>query len=144
MADYEATRAKNIEANRKLLLSLGLEELKSFPPAAVSVPQVKPKVQPKPKKPAPIKRKREELDDAQDAMSLDGDAKVARVDENDSRRRPTRRASRAINYNEENLEKTREKNAKQRVIELGDDSTGRAGNRLGQRKHDPYVFLIIN
>ncbi|PVG02565.1 hypothetical protein CPB86DRAFT_780517 [Serendipita vermifera] len=146
MPDYEALRAKNIEANRTLLLSLGLDDLKSFPPAAVSVPKVKPTAQPKPKKPAPTKRKREELDNGQDAMSIDGDAKAARVDENDSRRRSSRRASRGINYNEDHLEKLKEKNdrdAKQRVIELGEDSTGRIGNRLGQRKHDPKRFGAI-
>jgi len=146
MADYQAQREKNIQANKALLLSLGLEQLQNFAPAAVGAPVPKPQPKPKaaavkakPKAKEPQKRKR---DDAEDAMSVDGDAKAPRLDEEDGRRRSSRRGVKPATYNEDRLFERKEKeatDAKIRSQELGEDRTGRAGNRLGQRKHDPYV-----
>ncbi|CAG7854639.1 E3 ubiquitin-protein ligase UHRF1; AltName: Full=Nuclear protein 95; AltName: Full=Nuclear zinc finger protein Np95; AltName: Full=Ubiquitin-like PHD and RING finger domain-containing protein 1; Short=mUhrf1; AltName: Full=Ubiquitin-like-containing PHD and RING finger domains protein 1 [Serendipita indica DSM 11827] len=125
MANYHALRAQNMQKNRELLLSLGLDELKSFPPAAVSVPVVKAKSKPAPKakKTEPLKRKR---DDVEDAMSVDGDFKAARVDA-EGRRRSSRRTASIINYNEDNSDE-------------GDNAPGRSVTRLKERKQDPKQF----
>jgi hypothetical protein len=144
MADsYQAQRQKNIENNRALLLSLGLEQLQNFAPAAVSAPAkpkpvVKPKAKPKAKEPAQ-KRKR---DDAEDGMSVDGEAKAPRLedDEGQGRRRSTRRGAKPATYNEDKLFEKKEKiEVKHRELDL-EDRTGRVGNRLGVRKHNPYVY----
>jgi hypothetical protein len=146
MADsYQAQRQKNIENNRALLLSLGLEQLQNFAPAAVSAPVnkpkpvVKPKAKPKAKEPAQ-KRKR---DDAEDGMSVDGEAKAPRLedDEGQGRRRSTRRGAKPATYNEDKLfEKKETIETKHRELDLEEDKTGRTGNRLGVRKHNPYVY----
>jgi len=143
MADYQAQRQKNIEANRALLLSLGLEQLQNFAPAAVSVkpttvvkPNPKPKPKPKAKEPAQ-KRKR---DDADDSMSLDEGAKAPKLEGEDGQgpRRSARRGGKPSTYNEDELfEKKVVAEKKQRAIELEEDRTGRTGNRLGVRKHNP-------
>jgi hypothetical protein len=146
---YQAQRQKNIENNRALLLSLGLEQLQSFAPAAVSAPAepkpkpgVKPKAKPKAKEPTQ-KRKR---DDIGDAMSVDGDAKAKAPrlegDEGEGRRRSTRRGAKPVTYNEDELfEKKETQEAKRRALDFEEDSTGRTGNRLGVRKHNPYVNI---
>ena len=146
---YQAQRQKNIESNKALLLSLGLEKLQTFPPAAaaaVSAPAQKPKpkasVKPKPKpkaKEVAQKRKRDDVEESED-----GKTKAARLegDDGEGRRRSTRRGAKPVTYNEDDLFEKKEKQAtesKLRSQELGEDRTGRVGNRLGQRKHDPYV-----
>lgn len=153
MADsYQAQRQKNIEANKALLMSLGLEQLQNFAPAAVSKPAApKPKLKvaaqtkAKPKaKQSALKRKREEEEDFREE-----ETKAARLegeDGDDGRRRSTRRSGKPVTYNEEELVKKKEKaasDAKLRTQELGEDSTGRVGNRLGQRKHSPKQFGAI-
>lgn len=145
MADsYQTRREKNIEANKALLLSLGLEKLQNFPPATVSAPILKLKTKvtakPKPKAKAKETAQKRKRDDAED--SGDGEVKAARLegDDGEGRRRSTRRGTKPVTYNEDKLYEKKEKeasDAKLRIQELGEDRTGRVGNRLGQRKHDP-------
>lgn len=146
MADYEAERQRNIQSNRDLLLSLGLDQLQNFGPAAVAnppkVPKPVKKAAKKPK-PAPPKRKIEEVEAEKETEVKE--TKAARVDDDNGggMRRSTRRAAtKVVDYNEDRIVVKKEKeasDAKLRSKELGEDRHGRQGNRLGVRKHDPYV-----
>lgn len=153
--DYTAQREKNIAANKALLESLGLEELKQagFAPATIAGPSVskkepkaKPPPKPNPKKTSQKRKREDKSEDSQDGDSVDAEYKAPRLDEpesssdDDRPRRSTRRRAKRINYNEDSLEKMNAKKAtqaKQRTRELGEDREGRVGNRLGQRLHDP-------
>jgi len=138
--EYERQRLKNIEANRKLLESLGLDVLRAaLPPASAPVAKPKPKLQPK-AKPAPVKRKVEEVDGGAE----DRTTKFARQDGEDdtSRRRSSRRAASKVDYSEDKLADSRQKYLEQQresAAEAAEDATGHVGNKLGKRKHDPCV-----
>ena len=138
--EYELQRLKNIEANRKLLESLGLDVLRAtFPLASAPIAKPKPKPQPKAKL-APVKRKVEEIDGGAE----DGKAKIARRDGEDDTgsRRSSRRAATKVDYNEDKLADSRQKYLKQqkeRAEDAAEDAAGHVGNKLGKRKHDPYV-----
>jgi hypothetical protein len=143
LTEYERQRLKNIEANRKLLESLGLGVLCAAI-SPISAPVAKPKPKPKPKaKLAPRKRKAEEMDGGSD----DGETKIARRDDKGGtaagpRRRPSRRSAAKVDYNEDNLSGSRRKyleKQKERAEEAAEDAAGYVGNKLGKRKHDPCV-----
>ena len=140
--EYERQRLKNIEANRKLLESLGLDVLRAaLPPASAPVAKPKPKPQPK-AKPAPVKRKVEEID----AGTEDRNTKIARRDGEDdtTRRRSSRRAAIKVDYDEDKLADNRQKylsQQKERAERAAEDAAGFVGNKLGKRKHDPCVDL---
>ena len=141
--DYERQRLKNIEANRKLLESLGLDVLHVAIPLAS--PVAKPKPKPKPKaKLVSIKRKVEERDGGVEGRKT----KIARRDDEDdiaaagARRRSSRRSAVKVDYNEDKLADSRQKylvQQKERVEEAAEDAAGYVGNKLGKRKHDPCV-----
>jgi len=138
--EYECQRLKNIEANRKLLESLGLDVLCATLPR-VSAPVAKPKVKPQVKaKAAPVKRKAEQIEgDAED-----GKTKMARLDGEDdtTRRRSTRRSTIKVDYNEDKLADNRQKylqRQKEQAEDAAEDAAGYVGNKLGKRKNDPYV-----
>ena len=138
--EYERQRLKNIETNRKLLESLGLDILRAaLPPASAPVAKFKPKPRPK-AEPVPVKRKAEEIDGGGE----DARTKVARRDDEDdtTRRRSSRRSAVKVDYNEDKLADSRQKHLKQqkeRAEEVAEDAAGYVGNRLGKRKHDPCV-----
>ena len=134
--EYERQRLKNIEANMKLLESLGLDILCATLPR-VSAPVAKPKPKPQVKtKPAPVKRKAEQIDGGAE----DGTTKIARLDDEDdtTRRRSSRRSTVKVDYNEDKLVDNRQKYL-QRQKEQAEDAAGYVGNKLGKRKNDPYV-----
>src|SRR5260370_39199599 len=121
--EYELQRLKNIEANRRLLESLGLDVLRATMPS-LATPVAKPRPKLKPKvKPVPIKRKAEEMDDG----TGDGKTKIARRDDEDdaaagTHRRPGRRSAAKFDYNEDKLADRRQKyidKEKERAEEAG-------------------------
>jgi hypothetical protein len=138
--EYERQRLKNIEANRKLLESLGLDVLCAALPR-VSAPVAKPKPKPQPKaKPAPVKRKADQIDGGAE----DRKPKIARLGSQDDTacRRSSRRSAVKVDYNEDRLVDNRQKyleRQKERAEEAAEDAAGYVGNKLGKRKHDPCV-----
>jgi len=138
--EYERQRLKNLEANKKLLESLGLDILRAaLPPASAPVAKPKPKPQPK-AKPAPVKRKAEEIDGGAE----DGKTKIARRNNEDdtAHRRSSRRSTVKVDYNEDKLANSRQKyleRQKEQAEEAAEDVAGYIGNKLGKRKHDPCV-----
>ena len=136
--EYERQRLKNIEANMKLLESLGLDNLCAVLPR-VSAPVAKPKPKPQVKaKPAPVKRKAEQIDEGAE----DGTTKIARLDGEDdtTRRRPSRRSTVKVDYNEDKLADNKQKylqRQKEQAEEAAEDAAGYVGNKLGKRKNDP-------
>jgi len=139
--EYERQRLKNIEANMKLLESLGLDVLcAALPLASALVAKPKPKPQPK-AKPAPVKRKVEEIDGGAE----DRRTKIARRDSEDdtTRRRSSRRAAIKVDYNEDKLADRRKKYREQQEERAAEDTAGHVGNKLGKRKHDPKQFGSI-
>ena len=135
--EYERQRNKNIEANKKLLESLGIDAI--LP--RVSAPVAKPKPKPQPKaKLAPAKRKAEQIEGGAE----DEKTKVARLDGEDdtTRRRFSRRSAVKVDYNEDKLVDNRQKHLqkqKEQAEKAAEDAAGYVGNKLGKRKHDPYV-----
>jgi E3 ubiquitin-protein ligase UHRF1 len=145
--EYERQRNKNIEANKKLLESLGLDVLCAILPrvsAPAPVAKPRPKPQPKPKPPQ-VKRKAEQIDGG----SEDAKTKFARLDGEDdpTRRRSSRRSAVKVDYNEDKLAKSRQKYLQQQredAEDTAEDAAGYVGNKLGKRKHDPYVNRQLN
>lgn len=140
--EYERQRNKNIEANKKLLESLGIDVLCAILPR-VSAPVAKPKPKPQPKaKPVPAKRKAEQIEGG--AGAEDEKTKVARLTSEDdtTRRRFSRRSAAKVDYNEDKLVDNRQKHLqkqKAQAEKAAEDAAGYVGNKLGKRKHDPYV-----
>jgi len=143
--EYERQRNKNIEANKRLLESLGLDVLCASLPRA-SAPVVKPRPKPQPKvKPTAVKRKAEQIEGGAE----DGKTKIARLNgEHDTgRRRPSRRSAVNVDYNEDKLADNRQKylqQQKEQAEDAAEDAAGYVGNKLGKRKHDPCVNRQLN
>lgn len=140
--DYERMRQANIESNKALLASLGLEK-----------PLIEPKQTKRPAAPkkAPATKKRSAP--ASDATSGEESSderrpKVQRVsavregdEDGPGPRRSGRNAGKSVDYKSENA------NAAGRVPKLlsikDDMNAGPEGRAMGKRKYDPYVCFLL-